>query len=163
MAWLSEWCTGMNKKMSLHPSRHRAWRREHRLHFSPRGICVTYNLTTIHGEPAVPHDSLTTSAQLQGLWMTMSLKTTACYTRLLKPRNNFELQFLEMVFHFFSNPTKQVVLQTENGNQLPATQKRMTKHTQYDILYVKKKGSAPSTGDKCSKKSINIVSQRRMS
>jgi len=46
---------------------------------------------------------------------------------------------LKWFFTFFQTPTKQVVLQTENGNQLPATQKQMTKHPQYDILYVKKK------------------------
>lgn len=70
--------------------------------------------------------------------------------------------FLKWFFTFFQTPTKQVVLQTENGNQLPATQKRMTKHTQYDILYVRKKGNAPSTGDKCSKKNLLFPKEERV-
>lgn len=62
-----------------------------------------------------------------------------------------------MVFSFFfQTPAKQVVLQTENSSELPATQKPMNKQLQYDIL-LKKGGSAPSTGNKCHKISINVL------
>lgn len=91
--------------------------------------------------------------------MNIPSKTTGCYTRLLKSRNNFELQFLEMVFHFFS---KQVVLQTENGNQLPATQKQMTKHPQYDILYVKTREMLPQRETNVAKSLLILSPKRRM-
>ena len=87
MAWLSGRFISMKKKMLLCPGGHRAQGQgtglgggQHRLRFSPRGICVTYILTTIRGEPATPHDSLTNSIQPQGLRINTSSKTTGYYT-----------------------------------------------------------------------------------